>query len=349
MPYLENLLLTVGLAPDFTDHEDGVEEIYLSKLEHLHMQGSCEDCASLLKWIEFPPGCTFDIISNDTEMDEWCAELLQTLEFCISESEISSISDYVLDIQVSHGLLRLVVHPIAQEPVYFVFSSLINSTQDEGAEQPPVNPAFAAIANASLYEHLFLFARMVHRSDLLSHASEIRLGVDAIIPCGAPVFGSLVRACEQAKKIVLRGLENFFILPILFEDIDRTFDAFFRGSEPALSASESDSDSDSDDSDSDPDCDLELFPTEIKKRSRASIPSTVNFLYTDFDISTPTNKYHLMHLIIWHQSLSPLIRNIFWPVPMGSSSTDRLEPTKWGLSMKDVMDYYLKPAVDRAV
>ena len=351
MPYLENLLLTVGLAPDITDHEDDVEEIYLSKLEHLHMQGSCEDCASLLKWIEFPPGCTFDIISNDTEMDEWCAELLQTLEFCISESEISSIGDYVLDIQVSQGLLRLLVHASAQEPVYFVFSSLINTTQEEGEEHPPVNPAIAAIANSSLYEHLFLFARMIHRSDLLSHASEIHLGVDAIIPCSAPVFGSLVRACERAKRIVLRGSENFFILPILFEDIDRTFDSFFRGSEPALSSSESDSDSNSDsDSDSDSDCDLGLvFPTEIKKRSTASIPSTVNFLYTDFDISTPTAKCHFMHLIIWHQSLSPLIKDIFWPVPVQSEPTDRSEPTRWGLSMKDVMDYYLKPAVDRAV
>ena len=340
MPHLENLLLTVGLAPDFTDHEDDVEEIYLSKLEHFHMQGSCEDCASLLKWIEFPPGCTFDIISNDTEMDEWCAELLQTLEFCISESEISSMGDYVLDIQVSHGLLRLLVHPPTQEPVYFVFSSLINTTQEEGEEeQPPVNLAIAAIANSTLYEHLFLFARMIHRSDLLSHASEIRLGVDAIIPCAAPVFGSLIRACEQAKRIVLRGSENLFILPVLFEDIDRTFDAFFRGREPALSSSESDSDSDSDS-----DCDLGLFPTEIKKRSTASIPSTINFLYTDFDISTANDKYYFMHLVIWHQSISPLIRDFFWPV---SSST--LETPRWELNMKDVMDYYLKPAVDRSV
>ena len=346
MPCLENLLLTVGLAPDFTDHEDNVEEIYLSKLKHLHMQGTCEDCASLLKWIEFPPRCTFEIISNDTEMDEWCAELLQTLEFCISESEISSLGDYVLDIQVSHGLLRLLVHPPSQEPVYFVFSSLINTTQ-EVEETPPVNPAFTAFANSSLYEHLFLFARMIHRSDLLSHASEIRLGVDAIIPCAAPVLGSLVRACEQAQKIVLRGSENFFFLPILFDDIDRTFDAFFRGSDPAWSSSESDSDSSSDfDSGSDSDSNMELFPTEIKKRSTASIPSTINFLYTDFDISTPADKYHFMHLIFWHHSLSPLIRNMFWPVTVRSSSTtDRLEP----MSMRDVMDYYLKPAVDLAV
>ena len=337
MPHLEDLFLTVGLAPDFTDHEDDAEEIYLSKLKHIHMQGSCEDCASLLKWIEFPPGCTFDIISNDTEMDEWCAELLQTLEFCISESEISTMGDYVLDIQVSHDLLRLLVHPSTQEPIYFVFSSLINTTQEE-EEHSPVNPA---IANSSLFEHLFLFARMIHRSDLLSHASEIRLGVDTIIPCAAPVFGSLVRACEQAKRIVLRGSENFFILPVLFED--RTFDAFFRGSEPALSSSESDSDSNSD---SDSDSDLGLFPTEIKKRSTASIPSTINFLYTDFDISTAIDKYHFMHLVIWHQSFSPLIRDCFWPV---SSSTDRLETPRWELNMKDVMDYYLKPAVDRSV
>jgi F-box-like len=344
MPYLENLLLTVGLAPDFTDHEEDVEEIYLSKLEHLQMQGSCEDCASLLKWIEFPTGCTFDIISNDTEMDEWCAELLQTLEFCISESEISSMGDYVLDIQVSHGLLRLLVHPPSQEPIYFVFSSLINTAQEEGEEPLPVNLAFTAHANSSLYEHLFLFARMIHRSDLLSQASEIRLGVDAIIPYSAPVFGSLVRACEQAKKIVLRGSENFFILPIIFEDVDCTFDAFFRGSEPALSSSESDSDSNPD-SDSDSDSDLELLPTEIKKRSTASMPSTINFLYTDFDISTPADRYHFMHLVIWHQSLSPLIRDIFWPVTVQSLSTDQLEP----MSMRDVMNYYLKPAVDRAV
>ena len=345
MPYLKNLLLTVGFAPDFTDQDDDVEEIYLSKLEHLHMQGSCEDCASLLKWIEFPLGCTFDVISNDTEMDEWCAELLGALEFCILESEISSMGDYVLDIQVSHDLLRLLVHSPTQESVYFVFSSLINTTQEEGEEHPPVNPAIAAIANSSFYEHLFLFARMIHRSDLLSHASEVRLGVDVILPCAAPVFGTLVRACQQAKRIVLTGSENFFILPILSEDMDRTFNAFFLGSGPTSSSSESDSDSNSD-SESDSDCDSELFSAKIKKRSTTNIPSTINFLHTDFDISTPTNKYHFMHLVIWHQSLSPLIRDIFWPVPMRSSSTDRLEPTSWGLIMKDVMDYYLKPAAD---
>ena len=141
MPHLETLLLTVGLAPDFTDHEDDIEEIYLSNLKHLHMQGSCEDCASLLKWIEFPTGCTFNIISNDTEMDEWCAELLQTLEFCISESEISSMSDYILDILVSHGFLRLLIHPPSQkpeEPEYFVFSSLINT--EEGGGTPAREP-----------------------------------------------------------------------------------------------------------------------------------------------------------------------------------------------------------------
>ena len=350
MPYLENLLLTVGLAPDFTDYEDDVEEIYLSKLQNLHMQGSCEDCASLLKWIEFPPGCTFDIISNDTEMDDWCTELLGTLELCILESEISSIGDYVLDIQVSDSLLRLVVHPPNQGPVYFVFSSMINTTQEGGEEHLHVDAAIATIANASLYQHLFLFARMIHRSDLLSHAIEIRLGVDVSLPYAAPVFGSLVRACKQAKRIVLTGSENFFILPILFEDIDRMFNAFFLGSEPVLSSSESDSDSNSDsDSDSDSDYDSELFSSVIKKRSTASIPSTINFLHTDFDISTSTDKYHFMHLVIWHQSLSELIRDIFWPVPMGSSSTDRSEPTSWGLIMRDVMDFYLKPAVDRAV
>ena len=344
MPHLENLLLTVGLAPDFTDHEDDVEEIYLSNLRHFQMQGSCEDCASLLKWIEFPTGCTFDIISNDTEMDEWCADLLQTLEFCISESEISSMSDYILDIRVSHGFLRLLVLPSSQEPeepVYFVFSSLIN-TEEEGEEPVLVNPALTTHPNSSLYEHLFLFARMIHRSDLLSQASEIRLEVDAILPCASPVFGSLIRASEQAKKIVLRGSENLFILPIIFEDNGHSFDAFFRGSEPALSSSESSSESDSD---SDSDSDLELLPYEIKKRNAARIPSTINFLYTDFDISDPADKYHFMHLVIWHQSLSPLIRDIFWPVTVESSSTDRLEP----MSMRDVMDYYLKPAVDRAV
>jgi len=243
-----------------------------------------------------------------------------------------------LDIQVSHGVLRLLVHPPSHEPDYFVFSSLINTTEEEGEEHPPMNPAFAALANPSLNDHLFLFTRMIHRSDLLSQASEIHLGVDAIIPCLAPVFGSLVRACERAKKIVLNGSENFFILPIIFDDIDHSFDAFFRGSDPNWSSSEFDSDSNPD-SDSDSELEEPVLPTETKRRS---IPSIINFLYTDFDISTLDDKYHFMHLVIWHQSLSPLIRDIFWPVTVRSSSTtNRLE----AMSMRDMMDYYLKPSV----
>ena len=337
MPSLENLLLTAGLAPDMTDHEDDVEEIRLTKLKHLHMQGGCEDCACLLKWIEFPPGCTFDITSNDTEMDEWCSDLLQALECSILESEISAMGDYILDIQVYPGLIRFIVLPPTQDPVHLVFTSLINTTHDEDEEEEP------AIANSGLYEHLFLFARMIHRSDLPSHASEIHLGVNVVLPLEiytAPVFGSLIRACTQAKRIVLNGSENVFILPILcdfMEDIDRRFDAFFLGREPTSSSSDSDSDSDPD-SDDDSDDELDLFPTKIEKQTTRSIPSSINFLHTDFDISSPTDRYHFMHLIIWHQKLLPLISDIFWPVPV-----PQLEARE-GLVMKDVMDYYLKPA-----
>lgn len=346
MPCLENLVLTVGLAPDMTDHEDDVEEIRLTKLEHFRMQGSCQDCASLLKWMKFPPGCTFDITCNDTEMDEWCADLLEALKYCILESEISAMGDYILDIQVCHGLIRFVVHPPSQKSVYFVFSSLINTTQNEDEEEeenPPSNPA---IANAGLYEHLFLLARMIHRSDLLPHASEIRLGVNVVLPlemCTAPVFGSLIRACKQAKRVVLRGMENVFILPILcdfMEDIDRTFDTFFLGREPVLSFSDSGSDSDSDDDDDDE-------PTKIKKLTTGSIPSTINFLHTDFNVSNQADRHHFIHLIMWYQSLLPLIRDIFWPVSLRSSL--ELNATR-ELVMKDMMDYYLKPAgVDSAI
>ena len=226
MPLLEELSLSV----DFSDFElespdPNTLDLQLTHLKYFYLDAMSSDCAELLPWFTFNPGCVFDIRCTDSGIDEDHAAVREFMFYYATETGLD-MSNKILTVNVHHGAISLVVSSTSPSPdaadnqVLFRFATVLRgddeSDNDEGQEEPVFYGMFA------------LLLRTAHLMKL-TKCSELHLNVESaflIEGCIAAFFGSLVRTCKNAKTLVLKGRRNGFMHSWILNNITGTGGAF---------------------------------------------------------------------------------------------------------------------------
>jgi len=224
MPLLENLSLTI----DFTDLEIELPEpdpnsldLQLPRLKYFYLDAVSYDSATLLPWFTFNPGCVLDVRCTDSETDENHGVVREVVAWYATETRLDMV-DKSLTINVLNDAISLVVCSISpsadtvDSQLLLRFTTVLrgDDESDSGGAQD----------ESSHYAMLAFLVRTAHLMGL-TKCLELHLNVDVALfieDCMAPIFGPLIRACKNAKMLVLNGMKNRFMVPFMLNTINGT-------------------------------------------------------------------------------------------------------------------------------
>ena len=311
MPLLKDL--QIFLPPDFhsdgdsdddsDEEEDDEDVVHLPQLRRFRLDSACVSCALLLPMISVPPGCSVQVYCMDSEFDDDYATVLKEVLRLARESALDA-TDKSLQINPRHNLITVILDPpnsssgSSPDLHFFKFSTNV--------KRPPLKTR-RELEHARATQLYFLFI-LVARSILcmeLTRASEIVLRVytKLFAEVGtAPVFVSLLRACNSAQRLLLTGFHNEFMIPLLSHIIYGTGQNFKEVlfSDLELCASDpGEWDADLDDM-----LDPETWPLGTFDQPGLEYKGplkVVNFLRTDFDIASAEGIQNLADVVCWKE------------------------------------------------
>jgi hypothetical protein len=357
MPLLEELSLSIDftdLEPESPEPDPNTLDLQLPHLQYFYLDAVSSDCAVLLPWFTFNPGCVFDVRCTDSEIDENHAVVREVMSYYATDSELD-MTDKILTINILHDTISLVVCPTSpssdtsNDQHLFRFTTVLRgddeSDNGEGQEEPMRYMMFAFLVRTA---HLMK----------LTKCSELHLNVDFafFIEDGmAPIFGPLIRACKNIKTLVLKGTRNGFMRPFILNNINGTGGAFDQKIFSDIDKfHEMEGTGDNEE---------ELAEWEFSDLMRlvaqASVTvnpavtigtlcnkmtlGTVRILHTEFDVTTIEGQLKLAEFLAWRDQQTGVVDSLLWPVRSMPKYTET-DSHIHEITMADMMHNYLKPS-----
>jgi hypothetical protein len=116
IPLLEELFLLISFVVPETP-ESGFEtlQLQLPKLKYFYLNAACADCAALLLWFSFNPGCVVDINCTKSDVDEDCETVRNALYYYAVDSKLD-VTGKCITIHVERRAMKLIVWPTSSQP-----------------------------------------------------------------------------------------------------------------------------------------------------------------------------------------------------------------------------------------
>jgi hypothetical protein len=358
MPLLEELSLSI----DFTDLESESPEpdpksldLQLPNLKYFYLDAVSHDCAALLPWFTFNPGCVLDVRCTDSETDDNHGIVREIMSYYATDTRLD-MADKSLTINVLNDTISLVVCPISPSPdtadsrLLFRFTTVLrgDDESDNGEAQD----------ESSHYAMLAFLVRTAHLMEL-TECSELHLNVEVALfieDCMAPIFGPLIRACKNTKMLVLKGTKNGFMVPFMLNTINgtgRIFDEqIFADIDKVLGQDGID---DEDELAGWDFSELLKLTTQVNVTSVITIDNllstlrgkttlqAVRILHTEFDVTTIGGQLRLANFLAWRDQQTAIVDSLLWPVRSIPKRTSTETYTN-EVTMADMIRDYLKPA-----
>jgi len=360
MPQLEELHLAIDFnLEDMTNligSDEDARELSLTKLKHFHIHASCLDCAMILPYVAFPPGCTFDVTCTESEIDDAHGIVRLAVGDWAEETGLS-MTNKTLEIAVHSDAVCITVNPLtpsdSNEPSrpYLIFNTLLrppDNDSDEEDTHPLLSSSLPHGGEPIQYALLIFLARTMHRMKL-TQAAEIYINIDIPLPIevfSAPILGPFIRACTSATTLHLIGTENMFMSPFLVSmmfDTGRTFDEMLFND---LEMDEYDGGGWTPIGLLEASVKPELSVPPVGQKPRLRSPKdqtlkTIRYMYTCFDMTIYEGQCRLRDFLHWKERQSKIVDDLLWHVPCS-------HPFVGGdsgfaeLTMADMIHHYLK-------
>ena len=357
MPLLEELSLSIDftdLDPELPTPDPDTLDLQLPQLKYFYLDAVSSDCAVLLPWFTFNPGCVFDVRCTDSEIDENHVVVREVMSYYASDTQLD-MADKILTINILHDTISLVVGPTspssetADNQHLFRFTTVLRGDNEPDSGESQDEPI--------RYAMLAFLVRRAHFMKLTT-CLELHLNIDAaffIEDCMAPVLGPLIRACKNIKTLVLKGTRNGFMRPWILNNINgtgRNFDEMIFGDIDEIREKEGTGDEE------------ELagwnFSDLMKLIMQASVSptrgigdlcgaprgnttlQTVRILHTEFDITHVDGQLELADFLAWRDQQTHIVDSLLWPVrsiPKYATTDSHIHE----ITMADMIHNYLKP------
>ena len=357
MPLLEELSLSIDftdLDPESPTPDPDTLDLQLPQLKYFYLDAVSSDCAVLLPWFTFNPGCVFDVRCTASEIDENHVVVREVMSYYASDTQLD-MADKILTINILHDTISLVVGPTspssetADNQHLFRFTTVLRGDNEPDSGESQDEPI--------RYAMLAFLVRRAHFMKL-TKCLELHLNIDAaffIEDCMAPILGPLIRACKNIKTLVLKGTRNGFMRPWILNNINgtgRTFDEMIFGDIDEIREKEGTGDEE------------ELagwnFSDLMKLIMQASVSptrgigdlcgaprgnttlQTVRILHTEFDITHVDGQLELADFLAWRDQQTHIVDSLLWPVrsiPTYVTTDSHIHD----ITMADMIHNYLKP------